>query len=256
MSPDLSDAEVQALKQLEKRNRDVGAAGMRTEDWMAERGPFQLRAEARSFLKYLDPQPGDCVLDAGAGLGRLAMEVAPRVARLLCTDLSGGALRVLEEGARARGIGNIETLESDLCVLPASLGPFDRAYSIEVLQHIPSARERLQALRSVRAVLKPGGRFLVCVFGWNWRVRRAGWRKEGFWGEGDRRLYACYHTPAELRAVMQQAGFRNVKVRGLIVLPGRITKRLPPRLACLETWAAALPPTTRLAWFLTATGQR
>ncbi len=253
---ELSSEQVKALKRLEQKNRDLGAIGIQTSDWAAERGRFQLEAEARTYVRYLQPGRTDRVLDAGAGVGRLALVIAPLVSELLAVDCSSSALQVLRNAAAVRGLSSICTLQGDLCDLPDSVGTFDAAYSIEVIQHIPSKHERLRAVRNLRAVLKPGGRCLISVSAWNWRTRRAGSENEGFWGSGDRRLYAYCFSPAQLGEIMLEAGFSSPRIRGLIVLPGRIARLLPPNVSFLETWFSALPPVAYCSWYVFAVARR
>jgi 2-polyprenyl-3-methyl-5-hydroxy-6-metoxy-1,4-benzoquinol methylase len=251
----LSPEEIVALKESERRNRNIGAVGLKTSDFMAERGRFANTAEAQVYLKYLAPRPDQRVLDAGAGMGRFAVVVAPRVKRLVAVDLSSTALDVLVAETKVRNITNIETSQGDLCNIPESLGPFDSVYSVEAIQHIPSRKERLAAVRNLCRMLKPGGKCLVSVVGWNARVAREV-EKEGFWGTDDGRLYAFCSTPEELQALMEEAGVRNVKIRGVIALPGRITRHLPLGLTCLETWCSAIPQLAPFSWFVMGIGER
>jgi SAM-dependent methyltransferase len=251
-----SPEEILALKELERRNRDVGVVGLKTADWMAERGPFALEAEARIYLKYLAPHPQQTVLDAGAGMGRFAVLVAPQVGRLVAFDLSRAALDVLVAENKVRNIINVETLQGDLCNLPASLGLFDSAYSIEAIQHIPSHKERVRAVRNMLQVLKPGGTCLISVAAWNRRVAREIQDKEGFWGTDARRIYAYCFTPHQLRSLMQEAGVRDVRIRGVMALPGRICRRLPLALSRLESYCSAIPQLAPLSWFVMGTGRR
>lgn len=247
---------IAALKYLEMRNRNFGAVGRRTEDWVAYRGAFRLRAEARTYLHYLAPETSHVVMEAGAGMGRLAMVVAPKVSRLVCVDFAERALEVLREGARARGIRNIVTIASDLCALPDSLGPFDSAYAVEVIEQIPSYRERLRAMQNLRDVLKPGGTCLVSVYPWNRRTREDTTVKEGFYGVGQRKLYRFRFTSSELRALFEEAGFRETRIRGLIAIPSAITGHFPPTFAALETWCSHFPVLSQYSWLLFGTGVR
>jgi SAM-dependent methyltransferase len=247
---------IDALKDLEKRNRNIGAVGRKTEDWVAYRGPFRLWAEARTYLRLLRPRKDQVVLDAGAGVGRIAMHFAPKVARLVCADFAENTLNVLRAGAEARRIRNIETVACDICDLPKSLGPFDSAYAIETIEQIASHHERLAALRSLYASLKPGGKCLVAVYPWNRRTRQDGSVKEGFYGAGERRLHRFRFTPDELERLLREAGFRNISVRGLITLPDVITRRLPASWAALETSCSALPESARTGWLLMGLGSR
>jgi SAM-dependent methyltransferase len=247
--------EIAALKELERRNRDLGAAEQGPGQFY-DKAAFRLRAENRTYLHYLSPLAGETVLDAGAGLGRLALLVAPLAKRLVCLDLSAQALQVVEATADARGVRNIETVHADLCNLPRSLGPFDSAYAVEVVDHIPSHRERLAAVQTVHDLLRPGGRCLISVHCWNPRSRRGGVEKEGFWGSGPRRLYHYYFSAHELRNLLHQAGFRGIRLRGLIILPGRISRSLPTSLAVLETWCSMVPACARFGSLVIGMGTR
>jgi SAM-dependent methyltransferase len=184
----------------------------------------------------------------------LALEMAPRVAKLTCVDLSQKALDELARNAAERGLGNIETQQADLCALPASLGTFDAAYSVEVIQHIPTAAEREAAVRQIYERLTRGGRCLVSVCAWNKRSGQSS--PDAFWGEGERRLYVHAFTPDDLAELMRAAGFRNVKVRALGLLPGRLTRVLPAALAFLEKALSAFPALDAQGRYVMATGIR
>jgi 2-polyprenyl-6-hydroxyphenyl methylase/3-demethylubiquinone-9 3-methyltransferase len=212
--------------------------------------------KARIDGRPVEPRPGERVLDAGAGLGRLALLIAPQVRALVCLDLSRGALSVLEAQAAAAGIRNVETVQADVCGYGGAPASFDAACCVEVLGHVPSQRERAAALLRIRELLRPGGRCLIGVYAWSRRARRAGMEKEGFWGTGERRLYHYYFTAQELRRALVQAGFEAVRVRGLLLLPGRIARRLPAALAPLEATLSRLPLSARLGTLLLGLARR
>jgi 2-polyprenyl-3-methyl-5-hydroxy-6-metoxy-1,4-benzoquinol methylase len=251
----LAPGEVAVLKALEQRNRDLGAATY--SEWLrSNRSPFHLWAEARTVLHYLKPQSKETVLDVGCGVGRLSMLVAPKVARLVCVDLSAMSLQVLQAEAKARGIQNIETVQSDLCALRKPVPSCDAVYCVDMLQHIPSHLERLIAVRRCYEALNRGGRFLISVYCWNVRNRKEGIEKEGFWGTGERRLYRYYFSPADLRTLLEEAGFRDIRIRGQIILPARITQHFPRSLALMETWCSMAPCFRGLGRYVMATGRK
>lgn len=224
----LSPEQIAALKQRERTGRDAGASSYL--ERIGSRGPFRLRAEDLTLLRHVAPRFGQRVLDAGSGVGRHSLLLAPRVSLVTCVDFSEQALRVLAAEARRRAIANLELRTADVCDLPADLGTFDTVVSSEVLQHVPSEKERLKALRGFHRVLHPGGRCVVNVVCWNRRVREA---KDGFWSNGG--TYCHYFTPAELRAMLELSGFRRVSLHGLLITPGSLTRRLPSSLAYLES---------------------
>lgn len=107
--------------------------------------------------------PGERVLDAGAGSGRLWSECAgrlsPRVAVVLA-DLSPAMLRE----ARGRLAGRVGTgarlVAARIERLPLADASFDVAVASHVLYHVP---DRPAALRELWRVLRPGGRLFVAT---------------------------------------------------------------------------------------------
>lgn len=248
--------EITALKELERRNRDLGA-NVFLEVLRTERAPFHHQAEVRTLLHLLDLQPSDRVLDAGAGVGRIAMHVAPKVSQLVCVDFSPASLEALETEAARMNIDNIVAQQGDLCALPDSLGLFDKIYSVEVVQSIPSAMQRRLAMSQMHRLLKPGGTFVISLHCWNRRNQNNGDReKEGFWGSGDRMLYGYLYSPEELGALLEETGFRDVRLHGMTILPGRLTRYLPASLAVVETWLSMVPALSGMGHYVVATGKK
>lgn len=92
---------------------------------------------------------GGRVLDAGCGTGRLtaAYDMLSGAEGVVGFDPSPNMLAVARE--RAPGVAFVDVLPD---------GPFDGAYSVTVLQHLPhDTCARL--VRDVMARLRPGGRF-------------------------------------------------------------------------------------------------
>lgn len=215
------------LKEREREGRDAGARTYLAS--IQSRGAFRLRAEELVLLRHVAPRAHHRVLDAGAGVGRHALRVAPRVARLVALDMSAETLRVLAEEAARRGVANVTTVAGDVCAMPVAAGAFDTVYCSEVLQHVPTPELRAAAMRGFRSALAPGGRCVVNVLCWNRRVHG---EKDGFWEAN--RAYRYHATPAEVRAWFADAGFRDVSLHGLLIAPGSLTRRLPGALAFVE----------------------
>ena len=240
--------EVERLRERERAGRDQGARSY-LERLQASRGTFRYRAELIGLVQHIAPRSDQTVLDAGCGVGRLAFEVAPRVRRLVCVDLSPVAIDVLRENAAARGIANIEAHVGDLGRLPTGLGPFDTVYCSEVLQHVPGRDEQLRVLRALRAVLVPGGRCLVQVVRWQPRMGppKEGVRDGMFWH---------YFTRDELCARFRDAGFEGVAARGMTVVSSRISRYLPEWCASLETALTQVPLLAGAGRMLVVSGRR
>lgn len=233
----LSPLEIDALKDRERLGRDEGAPSYLAR--IGTRGRFRLLAEDLALLRHLAPRRTDRVLDAGCGVGRHTLKMAPLVSHVTAGDFSKGAITVLAAEVERRGIRNVDVRVADVCALPEDLAGFDALVSSEVLQHVPSAAERRRAMRGFHRALRPGGRCVVNVLCWNRRVAQA---RDGLWSDGGG--YCHYFTPAELRELFEDAGFRGVTLHGLLVMPGRLARRLPLAFARLE---AALSASTAFA---------
>jgi hypothetical protein len=55
---------------------------------------------------------------------------------------------------------------------------------------------------------------------------------------------------------MEEAGFRDVRLYGLVIFPGWISRRLPLGLSMLESWWARLPALAPCGRLLVAVARR
>ncbi|MBI2886619.1 MAG: methyltransferase domain-containing protein [Chloroflexi bacterium] len=118
----------------------------------------------QQFLDWVHPlEPeffrGKVVLDAGCGMGRFAAASASFGAReVVAVDLS----EAVEAAYRnTRDLPNVHVVQGDIYHLPFAR-PFDFAFSIGVLHHLPDPEGGFLAL--VRH-LKPGGSIFAWVYG-------------------------------------------------------------------------------------------
>lgn len=108
-------------------------------------------------------QPGDKLLDLGAGLGRHAFEARRLGAQVVAVDRSADDIRKTASTLVAMEMDPSEGLPSsgragvgvaDALSLPFGDGTFDRVITSEVLEHIPDDRG---AMAEITRVLRPGG---------------------------------------------------------------------------------------------------
>ena len=114
--------------------------------------------DARTFLPFLLPQlrPGMDVLDAGCGVGSIALDLAPTLApgRVVGTDADAKQIEVARRTAAERQIENAEFQVASIYELPFAEDSFDAAYANAVLMYVP---DRVRALAELRRVLRAGG---------------------------------------------------------------------------------------------------
>ena len=151
-------------------------------------------------MRLVNPVPGRRVLDAGAGDGRLAVELAAEGVRVTAMDLSAPMLALA--GARARWAGvPLETVQGDIQALPFSPATFHQVVVVTVLCFLPEPRP---ALMELTRVLKPGGSLVVGELGpWSpWNLRRwlRGRRGHPLWSR------SRFRTRRELERLARDAG--------------------------------------------------
>jgi SAM-dependent methyltransferase len=114
--------------------------------------------DARTFLPFLlaHLRPGMDVLDAGCGVGSIALDLAPAIApgRIVGIDRDAGQIEAARTSAIDRAIGNAEFHAGSLYELPFPDASFDVVYANAVLIYL---REPVLALAEMRRVLRPGG---------------------------------------------------------------------------------------------------
>jgi len=116
---------------------------------------------ADNSCAYLLPhlQPGQRLLDVGAGPGTITADLAERVApgRVTALEATEESLALSRAELRARGI-DADFVVGDVHALDLPDHSFDVVHAHQVLQHVA---DPVQALRELRRVCRPGG--LVAV---------------------------------------------------------------------------------------------
>jgi DNA-binding transcriptional MerR regulator len=133
----------------------------------AENARLHDQADTLSDLLHSDTgfPAGSAVLEVGCGVGAQTATVAARSpgARLTAIDLSADSLAAARRRSHDCGATGVAFAQADVYGLPQSDGPlaaatFDHVFVCFVLEHLPRPAE---ALRRLRAMLKPGGTITV-----------------------------------------------------------------------------------------------
>jgi SAM-dependent methyltransferase len=184
--------------------------------------PFYLEEARRS---------GGPVVELGVGTGRIAVPIASDGIRVIGVDASRGMLEVCAERAALSGVGaNLDLRVGDLRDppvrerVPLVICPF------RSLLHMAVDDDRRKALRAVRGLLRPGGRFVFDVFTpsrddieethGRWLEREPGIFERADWDEQARTLtlsvrdedaestmQLSWLSPAEWQALLDDEGF-------------------------------------------------
>jgi len=126
------------------------------------------------YVEFLNPD--DVVLDVGCNNGAHTLAAARRARAVFGMDYDARQLRVAAATAGEQGLRNVHLMAWDITTaFPFPDGHFDAALFLDVIEHI---LPRVEVLREIRRVLKPGGRLLVSGpnrdTSWRRRLRQAG----------------------------------------------------------------------------------
>ena len=117
-------------------------------------------------FKQLGLTPGDLVLDAGAGFGRHAFEIARLGGRIVALDYADEEVRMTRatfgamiEAKDIEADRYMGALRGDATKLPFADNTFDRVITSEVLEHI---QDDVAAIAELARVVRPGGT-LACT---------------------------------------------------------------------------------------------
>ncbi|GII77560.1 methyltransferase type 11 [Sphaerisporangium rufum] len=113
------------------------------------------------MIDMLRPRPGDRVLDLGCGRGRPAVRLAQAAeVEVVGISVSRRDVAAATALARAEGVADRVTFRyADAMNPPFTAGSFDRVWAVESMLYMP---DRLQVLRNIAALLRPGGRLALC----------------------------------------------------------------------------------------------
>ncbi len=176
------------------------------------------------LLPWLDPQPGQRILDLGCGDGFLAERIAQSGAEVIGVDTSDDML----SAARARGI---HARRINALAMPFE-SEFDAVFSNSVLQWI---RPPERVVQGIARALKPSGRFVTDLGALgNLAAVLTALRAVGDQYGGDPSLANPFYspTPEEFRFLLESNGFAVDRVE--------LVPRLTPMPTNLLDWIGTI----------------
>jgi ubiquinone/menaquinone biosynthesis C-methylase UbiE len=191
-------------------------------------------------MRRLRPGDGDRVLDAGAGTGRLTLELARTCKEVIAVDYSLESLKLCREKCERSDTQRVFCVQADLCKLPFKSGVFDKAGSVQVIQDLPSADGRTEMLRELHRVLRRDGMAVLTTFNYPFPerlgfVKYAG-KKEGYHHTGGS-IYYYRFDYKEFKNFLSSC-FRIVELCGIRNIPAKPFGEWMRRMGLLNLAAA------------------
>ncbi len=200
----------QKVSEMRKRDEEAPDYHSFVEDFRARIEPERVASRSRV-------QPGDVVLDLGAGIGRMVTTYQGRCRLAIASDFSFESLQVLRRLHSAAGqVPHL--LQADASHLPLRDEAFDVVLCISMIQHVPTERARQMAIHEMARVLRPFGRIVLLTHNYN-LSRRLGLHNTGAAGkegcQSDGKIYYLTFTVQELGRLMSER-FRLDEMCGIV----------------------------------------
>ena len=169
---------------------------------------------ARQVASALEFTPNDRVLELGCGVGRIGLQLAPKVGRWEGADISANMLEVAR--SRLAGYSNVGFTELKRSRLDGlDDASFDKVYCVAVFIHMDK-EDFFLYLEEIARVLKPGG--LLYFDTWN-LASKVGWRRFMLEVQQHRNADPSqrkdvarnqFSTPQEVQTFLEHAGFETL----------------------------------------------
>jgi 2-polyprenyl-3-methyl-5-hydroxy-6-metoxy-1,4-benzoquinol methylase len=205
---------------------------------------------------------GKRVLDAGCGIGTMAISFAQAGAQVVAVDISGKSVEIARKRAAALGIEEdklrfvVSPIEKLSRHLPTA-EPFDLVYSFGVIHHTPYP---CAALLELRQLIAPGGAMKLMLY--NRRSWKVLWILLNYWrGQHPRNLSKFIqkfseaqtgcpvthtYTEKSAAALLRDCGFTVVKMEIDHIFPYRIPAYVEGRYE--KEWYWRMLPARVFRW--------
>ncbi len=184
--------------------------------------------ECATLIRWLDPRPGERILDVGCGHGYNDRAITRSGARVVGIDVNEERLAVARE---SNGGPGIEFLSMDAEEMGFPDESFDKAVSFCVIEHF---RRDQKVLEHVHRVLRPGGALVLSADS----LSNPEIRQEEREAHGRRYAVNTFYTRENLTRKLRDAGLEPERWRYILTTPftlglARVSWRLddlPPPL--------------------------
>ena len=175
---------------------------------------YHHRLELCTYFKSLKPKRDDVILDAGCGTGRFTQEILKEGAKVIAIDYSMKSLLICKE--KCQNMGKEQDVDyfiirADICDLPLRPDSVNKIISAGVFEHLPSKKDREEALKGMKRVCKSKGKILLSTYNYDF-INRIFKNREGHHAG---MIYYYNQGYGEFKRTLSEI-FGKVQVRGIL----------------------------------------
>ena len=181
----------------------------------------------KQCIDFIESLPKDyVVLDIGCGNGRHLIPCAKHCKKVIRLDVSIELLKIVHNKIEKEKLDNVSLLHGDAADIPLEDNSVDAVLYIAALHNMRGRENRLNSLKEVKRILKPGGKALISVWT-KWRdehkksfiqkITRKGLPEHGdkdiYWKQHGLNVARFYHiyTKKNLIKDIEEAGLKIEK---------------------------------------------
>lgn len=169
---------------------------------------YMNRWDGSRFLELLALKKTDSVLEIGVGTGRLAVKTVPMCGRFTVIDLAPETLRRARK--HLKDYDHAVFICDDFMTYPFSR-QYDVVYSSLTWMHL---QDKMRAAAKAASLLKPGGRFVLCVEREQRCVIDAGTTRIGVYPDDRAHTGDCIRASGLQLALVAETAFGLIYVAG------------------------------------------
>lgn len=173
---------------------------------------YRNTVEYISVFKNFKIHNSEFILEVGAGTGRFTREFTRRGAKVVALDYSRNSLRI------NRSKCDCHAILADLSFLPFKSSVFDKVASINVFQHVPTWKSRIQGLREIWRVLRRDSLFLITAYNYSILSKNRGRGKQSYRRARNGLLYYYSFDRSEFEGALLSVFEKVLDIHGILIL--------------------------------------
>ena len=170
------------------------------------------------------------VIDIGSGNGRHLIPCAEHCKKVIGLDVSSELLGIVKKKVNDKKLRNVELIHSDAVNIPIRNDSIDAVLYIATLHNISIRYRRINSLKEIYRILKPGGKAIISVWSrWQDKFRQHflirlltqfGRNEFGdiniYWRQHGLNISRYYHlySKREFQKDIEKTGFKIISLEG------------------------------------------
>jgi len=211
-------------------NNNIQLSSEETWNAIAESFDRTRRKPWKQCIDFIESLPKTNVIaDIGCGNGRHLIPCASHCKKAIGLDISEELLQITKKNITENNYYNVDLLHSNAVNIPVKNNSFDALLFIASLHNIKGKKNRIQALKEIKRILKNDGKALITVWSrWQDKYRKqffTKWFKQNtddefgdvniYWRQHGLNIPRFYHlySKKEFISDLQSTGFKILEIQ-------------------------------------------